>query len=207
MQYYLSPNSSRELSMTEAETKAEPKAETADSEAKALNVKIALYDPTKNSLEEITDLLHQSYASLAGRGFNYVAATQTTAVTESRLTAGKGYIARLMGEAKIIGTVTYYTTARVAPDEPEYYKKSAVGHFGQFAVHPEMQKLGIGSRLVEFVESLAQAEGKEEIACDTAEGATDLIEYYTNLGYRLIEYHQWDKACYRSVILSKRLVG
>ncbi len=188
--------------MTEAET---ADAKTAAAEAKALNTRIALYDPTQDSLEEITNLLHQAYASLAARGFNYVAATQTAAVTESRLSAGKGYIARLTGEAKIIGTVTYYTTARVAPDEPEYYKKSAVGHFGQFAVHPEMQKLGIGSRLVEFVESLARAEGKGEMACDTAEGATDLIEYYTSKGYRLIEFHQWDKACYRSVILSKSL--
>ncbi|MBA4078414.1 MAG: GNAT family N-acetyltransferase [Cyanobacteria bacterium PR.023] len=201
MQYCSSSNSSREESMTEAETADETKAAVAN----ALNTRIALYDPTQDSLEEITNLLHQAYASLAARGFNYVAATQTTAITESRLTAGKGYIARLTGEAKIIGTVTYYTTARVAPDEPEYYKKRSVGHFGQFAVHPEMQKLGIGSRLVEFVESLARADGKEEMACDTAEGATDLIEYYTSKGYRLIEYHQWDKACYRSVILSKKL--
>lgn len=189
--------------MTEAKTAASEAA----TEAKALDTRIALYDPTQDSLEEITDLLHQAYASLAVRGFNYVAATQTTTVTESRLTAGKGYIARLTGDAKIIGTVTYYTTARVAPDEPDYYKESAVGHFGQFAVHTEMQKLGIGSRLVEFAESLARAEGKREMACDTAEGATDLIEYYTSRGYRLIEHHQWDKACYRSVILSKSLAG
>lgn len=168
-------------------------------------IEIDLYDRATDSLEQITHLLHRAYATLAARGFNYVAATQTAVVTESRLSAGKGYIVRQKGNDQIIGTITYYTTARDAPDEPDYYKKVAVGHFGQFAVVPEMQKLGLGSRLVEFAESLARADGKDELACDTAEGATDLIEYYTSRGYKLIEHHQWDKACYRSVILSKSL--
>ena len=171
------------------------------------SINIDLYDPAKDSLEQITQLLHQAYATLAARGFNYVAATQTTVVTDSRLSAGKGYIVRQEATDQIIGTITYYTTARDAPDEPDYYKKSAVGHFGQFAVLPKMQKLGIGSRLMEFTESLARVDGKREISCDTAEGATDLIEYYTSRGYKLIEHHQWDKACYRSVILSKNLGG
>ncbi len=170
-------------------------------------IEIDLYDPEKDSLEQITHLLHRAYATLAARGFNYVAATQTTLVTESRLSAGQGYIVRQKGNDQIIGTITYYTTARDAPDEPDYYKKSAVGHFGQFAVLPEMQKLGLGSKLVEFAESLARADGKGAIACDTAEGASDLIDYYTSRGYKLIEHHQWDKACYRSVILSKSLGG
>ncbi|MBP6747073.1 hypothetical protein KA344_17715, partial [bacterium] len=48
-------------------------------------IEIDLYDRATDSLEQITQLLHQAYATLAARGFNYVAATQTAAVTESRL--------------------------------------------------------------------------------------------------------------------------
>jgi GNAT superfamily N-acetyltransferase len=169
------------------------------------SIKIELYDPLNDSIDEITELLHRAYATLAARGFNYVAATQSSEVTVSRLTSGQGYIARQIDSDKIIGTITYYTKPRNAGDEPDYYKKSAVGHFGQFAVLPELQKTGIGHKLVKFVESLAKEDGKEEIACDTAEGANDLVAYYTRFGYRLIEHHQWDKACYLSVILSKSL--
>ena len=166
-------------------------------------MKITLFDAKTDSIEEVTELLHRAYAGLAARGFNYVAASQTAAVTESRLTAGSGYIARL--NEQIIGTITYYTTARDADDEPNYYKEKTVAHFGQFAILPQLQHLGFGSRLVEFAESLASKDGKKEIACDTAEGATNLINYYTSRGYRHVEYHQWHSACYRSVILSKTL--
>jgi hypothetical protein len=52
-------------------------------------INIDLYDRATDSLEQITHLLHRAYATLAARGFNYVAATQTTLVTESRLSAGR----------------------------------------------------------------------------------------------------------------------
>lgn len=163
---------------------------------------IELYDPTRDSLEQITQLLHSAYAKLASKGFNYVAATQSTEVTQSRLNSGQGVIARKGGV--IIGTITYYTGTR-GTYEPEHYKKSSIGHFGQFAVLPALQKHSIGSKLVEFVESLALADGKSEIACDTAEGAIDLVTYYKSRGYRTIGYHQWEHATYRSVLLSKSL--
>mgnify|MGYP003394930255 CR=1 FL=1 len=61
------------------------------------------------------------------------------------------------------------------------------------------------ARSVTLANLLSKEDSKDEIACDTAEGADDLVAYYTRFGYRLIEHHQWDKACYRSVILSKSL--
>jgi GNAT superfamily N-acetyltransferase len=179
---------------------------TTNAESKALDksaVTIALYDANKDSLDELTLLLHRAYAVLADRGFNYVAATQSPLVTEKRLQAGIAYTARL--NEQIVGTVTYYSTSPDTPEEPDYYKKSEVGHFGQFAVLPEMQKLGIGGMLVELIESVALSDKKEEIACDTAEGATNLIEYYTRRGYQAVGYQQWGHACYRSIMLSKSL--
>jgi len=169
------------------------------------SVTIGLYDANRDSLEEITLLLHRAYAVLAEMGFNYVAATQSSLVTQERLNAGIAYTARI--NEQIVGTITYYSTTPKTPEEPDYYKRIEVAHFGQFAVLPEMQNLGIGNNLVELVESVALSEGKHEIACDTAEGATDLIEYYKRRGYRPIGYQQWGHACYRSILLSKSLAS
>jgi GNAT superfamily N-acetyltransferase len=166
-------------------------------------IAIDFYDPLRDSLDEITDLLHRAYANLAEMGFNYVAATQSSIVTIERFAAGIPYIARLNN--CIIGTITYYSTAPDDISEPDYYKRSDVAHFGQFAVSPEMQKQGIGHRLVELIEAKALQEGKCEIACDTAEGATHLIDFYKRRGYRPIGHQQWAHACYRSTILSKSL--
>lgn len=170
-------------------------------------VKIDLYDPSRDSLDEITDLLHKSYAGLASMGFNYVAATQSALVTAKRLTVGNSYIARSDGskDDHIVGTITYYPSTMPGFHEPEHYMKATVAHFGQFAVLPQAQKLGIGNKLMTTIESHAQQAGKQEIACDTAEGASDLIEFYTKRGYRPVGVHQWSHACYRSVLLTKSL--
>ena len=45
----------------------------------------------------------------------------------------------------------------------------------------------------------------DEVALDTAEGATHLISIYARRGYRLVEHVRWQHATYRSVIMSKRL--
>jgi hypothetical protein len=64
------------------------------------------YDAVRDSLDEITAMLHTSYAVLAAMGFNYVAATQSTLVTQERLAAGIPFVAR--SDDGIIGTITYY---------------------------------------------------------------------------------------------------
>jgi hypothetical protein len=42
-----------------------------------------------------------------------------------------------------------------------------------------------------------------ELAMDTAEQATHLVELYTRLGYRHVGWVQWPGKVYRSVVLSK----
>jgi GNAT superfamily N-acetyltransferase len=136
-------------------------------------------------------------------GFNYVAATQSTLVTQERLAAGMPFVAR--SDDGIIGTITYYPKAQHKNTEPDLYQDKDIGHFGQFAVSPEMQKHGIGDKLVKHVERITLVDGKRELACDTAEGAIELIDFYTRRGYKPIGYHRWGHACYRSIILCKTL--
>lgn len=161
------------------------------------------YDASRDSLDEITALLHQAYAKLAAMGFNYVAATQDASVTAKRLQAGDSYVARVEGQ--LVGVISYYESLMPGFSEPPLYGDKDACHFGQFAVLPGKQNLGVGRQLLEYVENHAQSRGKKQIACDTAEGATHLLSFYEKRGYSPAGYHQWAHACYRSIILCKAL--
>ncbi len=156
-----------------------------------------------DSVHEITSLLHKAYKQLADMGFRFLATHQNEAETRRRLNKGISYLA--LSEEKIISTVSLYYN-NLDTHDASWYKKSGVAHFGQFAVLPEYQKLGIGNFIMNIVEDRAKREGAVELALDTAEGAEHLIKYYKQRGYRFIEYVKWEVTNYRSVIMSKRLL-
>lgn len=57
---------------------------------------------------------------------------------------------------------------------------------------------------MEAVEHRAFMEpGINEIALDTAEPATHLVDWYTRRGYRFVQFVQWRDKTYRSKIMSK----
>jgi len=166
----------------------------------AVPVRIRRWSPD-DDLPAVTRLLHQAYAPLAARGFRYMATHQDDAVTYRRLSSGKSFLA--FEEGVLVGCVSVYR-----PDEKlhaHYYRHPGVFRFGQFAVHPERQRLGIGRALFSECERHARASGAREIACDTAEGATDLIRLYERWGFQLVDHVSWPDTNYRSVILSKEL--
>ena len=159
-----------------------------------------------DSMEELTDLLHRAYARLAEMGFRYYATHQTPEVTKERCAAGETYVAEQNG--KLVGTITVRRTA--GPQDrntvtPAHYVRPDVMIFGQFAVDPALQNTGLGSQLLQTVENRARELKANELACDTAEGATHLIDYYTKRGYRKVDDVKWETVNYRSVILSKHL--
>jgi GNAT superfamily N-acetyltransferase len=155
----------------------------------------------EDDLEKLTELLHRSYKKLLDRGFRFLASHQDLATTKNRIDKGEGYAAEIDG--KVVGTVTYY--APKLANRHEWYDRQDVAFYGQFAVEPEYQNSGIGGKLIEFVEELAIRDNAKEIAVDTAEGATELINYYKKRGYRFVGYAQWSVTNYRSVVLSKNL--
>jgi GNAT superfamily N-acetyltransferase len=75
----------------------------------------------------------------------------------------------------------------------------------QLGIEPSLQRRGLGSRLINFVEQRAADLGATEIALHTAEPAAQLIALYEARGYRLVGHEQWKHTNYRSVILSKSL--
>lgn len=165
------------------------------------DIEIREFDISEDSIPELTGLLNRSYKQLADMGFRFHATFQDDTVTMDRVK--DAYCLIGLKEGKIIATISYYSEC--GPEYCSWYDKEGVGHFGQFGVEPELQKSGIGSRLMDIIEEYSLNRGDAELALDTAEGAKHLIDYYTKRGYRFIEYVQWEVPNYRSVILSKKL--
>jgi GNAT superfamily N-acetyltransferase len=165
-----------------------------------MSVSIGLWSE-EGEVPEITRLLHQAYAPLAAMGFRYLASHQDDAMTRKRLRFGQAFIAREGG--RIVGTIALFPPG--AASLCSWYARPGVMRFGQFGVLPECQGAGVGALLLEAAEARAAEIGATELACDTAEGASRLIEMYGRRGYRPVGDADWEVTNYRSVILSKRL--
>ncbi|MEN6626780.1 MAG: GNAT family N-acetyltransferase [Candidatus Sumerlaeia bacterium] len=155
-----------------------------------------------DSMEELTELLHRAYAAHAAAGMNFTAADQDADETRRRIAIGEPYVAEL--NHRIVGTIILRAPGVLTYGIP-YFEKPGVAYFAQFAVDPDYQKHGIGSRLVEFVERRAAELKIPELALDTAEPAAELIAWYDRRGYKPVDITQWPGKTYRSVILSKKL--
>ena len=154
-----------------------------------------------DSAEDLTDLLHAAYASLADMGLRYLATHQSVEITRDRIKHGTCLVAQ--NGNVLIGTVTYYAPgySRGTP----FLESEGVAHVGQLGVLPQWRNSGVGTALMARAESLARADSAKELALDTAESAEHLICWYARLGYRFIEYVDWEITNYRSVVMSKAL--
>lgn len=156
---------------------------------------------TIDSLEELTHLIHAAYRQLADMGFKYWATYQSVDDTRQRIAKGMCYVATEDGA--LAGTIVLNPPGTTI--EHPWYDKPGVAVFHQFAVHPEAQGQGLGSRLMDHIEQQARTLGATELACDTAEGAVHLIAMYEKRGFRIVAKADWDITNYESVILSKAL--
>jgi len=154
-----------------------------------------------DGVAEVTRLLNAAYARLRDMGFRYTATWQGDDVTRDRMNKGRCFVA-IEGGA-LVGTLTLYFPASHLG--AEYYHREGVAVFGQFAVQPSRQGRGIGSALLSHAEATALSLGATEMALDTAEGASHLIELYTRRGYAVVSRVDWPDTNYVSVILAKRL--
>jgi len=154
-----------------------------------------------DSLEDLTELLHRAYKILADMGLKYVATYQTVEITRKRLGNGTCFVAERGG--RIVGTVLYRKPGQ--PKGCPFYERPDIAHVSQMGVEPDLQRRGIGVKLMRHAEETAARDGASELSLDTSEQATHLIEWYERLGYRFVEYIDWEITNYRSVILSKRV--
>ncbi len=159
------------------------------------------FDAVRDSISELTGLLHRSYKTLADMGLKFMATHQGDEVTKKRIEKGDSFV--IEHDGKLIACISLYKSK--GRGKCSWYNNKGVAYFGQFAVEPDYQKLGIGSRMMEFIETYAKEKEMLEISLDTSEQALHLIEYYKKRGYRFVQYHKWEEVNYRSIVLSKRL--
>lgn len=162
---------------------------------------ISYSEQYEGRVDEITFLLHQSYAPLAEKGMRYLASHQSSEKTLQRLREGESYLYVL--EEKIVATITLRPSQKNS--RCDWYNKAGVFSFGQFAVKPDLQGHGIGSKMMDFIEARAAELGADEIALDTSEHAHHLIEMYKKRNYRIVQNVNWDVTNYLSVVMSKKL--
>ncbi|HEX4142564.1 MAG TPA: GNAT family N-acetyltransferase [Pirellulales bacterium] len=156
-----------------------------------------------DSLADLTALLHRAYARLGNMGLNYTAVDQSVETTKTQLCRGVCFVAIAGNE--MVATIgvrppTHY------PQCP-WYGQSHVCIANRFAVAPELQGRGIGSAMLSRAERWAAEKKYSELAVDTAEPATHLIEFYARRGYRTIGQVDWPGKTYRSVVLSKTIAA
>ncbi|TAG46629.1 MAG: GNAT family N-acetyltransferase [Betaproteobacteria bacterium] len=154
-----------------------------------------------DSIDELTLLLHRAYARLGKMGLNYTAVDQTPEVTAERIRGGHCFV--VTEHDRLVGTIVVQPT--YADNDCEYFTKPGVAAAHQFAVDPNHQGTGVGRMLLARAEQWAMKSGFRELAMDTAEQATHLIDLYTRHGYRHVGWVQWRGKVYRSVVLSKQL--
>ena len=155
-----------------------------------------------DSLEVLTALLRRAYAPLAELGFRYLTARQRPETTAARIENATCFLGFLEGRLAASITLSPPERTRGCP----WYDRPDVGCFGQFGVEPELQRQGIGSRMLAHLEAQARISGTAELALDTAESAEHLIRYYRKHGYRLVGHADWRPITnYRSVVMSKPL--
>jgi GNAT superfamily N-acetyltransferase len=127
----------------------------------------------------ITTLLHAAYAPLAARGMKYVASHQDDVTTLQRLRRGRALLVENAAN-EIIGTVTLYPPAQESTCE--LYRDSGVYVLGQFAVHPNLQRAGLGTQMIHWCINETRAQGGRRLALDTSERADHLLAWYKKLG-------------------------
>ena len=161
-----------------------------------------------DSLEALTALLHQAYASLAAQGWNFTAVDQSVAVTRERVALGQAFVAE--HEGRLVGTVTVSppkpAESRYLRDPvPDCYTQPGTAILAQLAVHPELRGQRLGERLMDAAETWATENGYARVALDTALPAEYLQRRYARRGYQRVGEVQWQGKTYASVLMVKAL--
>ncbi|MFT7776790.1 GNAT family N-acetyltransferase [Roseateles sp.] len=161
-----------------------------------------------DSVEDLTELLHASYASLAAQGWNFTAVDQGVDVTRQRLADGQAFVA--VAGAQLVGTVAVRGPkpageAYIADPPPPLYTTAGTAILSQLGVHPDWRGQGLAERLIDTAETWASDQGHHQIALDTAEPAAVLRRRYARRGYAEVGVVQWQGKTYRSVLMCKPL--
>lgn len=163
------------------------------------SVVLRRFDPSRDSYEQLTTMLHRSFARLGMMGLNCTCVDQDVAVTKQRAQSGDCFV--VVSRGTIIGTMTLY--ASDGESLCEHYHRHDVATVRQLAIDPSWQNRGIGKSLLAFAEHWAATRGYTEIALDTPYPASHLVSFYRGQGFRIVDTVRFAGKVYDSAILSK----
>lgn len=134
----------------------------------------------------IADLVNQAYRAEAF----FVDGNRTSAAEICEL-LDEGEFLVIDGPRGLAGSIfvdAYGATATESPSDAVTTDagRSAVkqSKISMVSVDPEMQRLGIGRRLVAIAEALSSALGCDAVTLDVVSAREDLLRWYRGLGYR-----------------------
>ncbi|MEQ5843854.1 GNAT family N-acetyltransferase [Paraburkholderia acidicola] len=163
------------------------------------NITLRRFDPTRDSFDELTAMLHRAFARLGEMGLNCTCVDQPVSITQARALSGDCHVA--VCDGRIVGTMTLYAPDRDSPCE--LYRQNDVASVRQIGVEPEWQSRGIGAFMLAFAEHWAATRGYAELALDTPQPAAHLIAFYRRQGFRIGDFMRFDGKRYDSAILHK----
>jgi GNAT superfamily N-acetyltransferase len=178
---------------------AQNAAHVADVQQGIGSVVVRRFDPERDAFEQLTAMLHRSFARLGMMGLNCTCVDQTVEITEARARRGECYVAVCNG--RIVGTMTLY-----APEPASrcaLYRRDDVASVRQLGVDPSYQHRGIGKSLLAFAEHWAASRGYAQLALDTPQPAAHLVSFYRAQGFDVVDVFRFDGKRYDSVILAK----
>lgn len=171
----------------------------ADSKPRVGRVVLRRFDPSRDSYEQLTAMLHRAFARLGLMGLNCTCVDQDVTVTKQRAQGGDCYV--VVSDGELIGTMTLY--ASDTDSTCQHYHRRNVATIRQLAIDPAWQNRGIGKSLLAFAENWAATRGYAELALDTPHPATHLVTFYRRQGFRMVDAVRFAGKVYESAILSK----
>ena len=154
-----------------------------------------------DSLDELTSLIHRSFAHLGRLGLNCSSLGQSVEETRRRARRGECFVA--LSHGQLVGTMTLMRPQLLS--NCHWYRRHDVASLHQLAVDPSQQGLGCGKALLEHARAWALDHAYCELALDTPASATHLIAYYASRGFRVVEEVQMLNRPYKSAVLSRTI--
>lgn len=155
--------------------------------------KYILRTATDVDIPSLRRLVNIAYKELSDKGLNYTATYQDEDETRDRISKGRAFVLELNNQ--LIATILFFTK--------NHFTNKNTAYVGQFAVHPDLKKQGLGSLLMNYCEKLALDEGFEGLQLDTAKPAKHLVDWYLKRGYKIVGETHWEGKTYDSYVFEK----
>lgn len=156
---------------------------------------------SKDSVQELTDLLHSAFKSEGQHSHTYGMAEQSEETTRLLLKSGDCWVVELDG--RLIGVVILCPPR---PDVRQRWYRPRLSRLSAYlrliAVHPDFQGVGIGTMLLDHCERIAMKMSALELAGSCPVGSRQL-SLFKRRGYRVFRYVSFSGTDHHSVIFGK----